>query len=379
MDSYNVTMSDLDFVTDKNPDIFIELYNQGVTPDYVLDSDRYSEEDIDKLNRVAFADQEHKLYPCHTKAACWQSAAHFIGRQKDDKDIAACIEKMAAYHGITEDVNKIKPALGLDKVEELEKKASEETPEENYALTVDFGDFENRGVQSFYPVNNYAQVIQASDDATEDFRAGKMPMGVMRKVAYIISNAADEMGVPMMELTAEVKSFGTKAAPDPNTAMLKLASRRNLGIDMTPYETAITNLNNSMAGVSYDDAINMANMVAEQLCLMDKSAGVRYSAQVPHPYALLFCGPTKADIEKAASSTVSILGINVPVVDLVNTRVSDIETRFTKEAAETIKTAIDTVRGDCTIEKSAAASNMIAGLSEEAQQEFLSILADVAW
>lgn len=379
MDSYNVTMSDLDFVTDKNPDIFIELYNQGVTPDYVLDSDRYSEEDVDKLNRVAFADQEHKLYPCHTKAACWQSAAHFIGRQKDNKDVASCIMKMAAYHGITEDVNKIKPALGLDKVEALEKKASEAAPEQNYALTVDFGNFENRGVQSFYPVNNYSQVIQSSDDATEDFRAGKIPMGTMRKVAYIIVDAADEIGVPRMELTAEIKSFGTKAAPDVENAMLKLASRRDQGIDISGYEDVLGGLGRSIAGVSFDNAVAMANMVADQLCLMDKEAGVRYNAVTPHPYALIFSGPTMDDIEKAASSTVSIKGINVPVVDMLNIRTEDIEKGFSKEAADKIKKAIDTVKGEPTIEKTATAASLLAELSDEAQFELLGQLADVGW
>lgn len=371
-------MNDLDFVTDKNPDIFIKLYDSGVTPEYVLESDRYTEEEIGKLNKVAFADPANNLYPCHTKAACWQSAAHFIGRQKEDKEIESNIMKMASYHGITSDVEKIKPALGITEAEELEKKASDEE-EGKYALTLNFGNFENRGVQSFYPVNNYSQVIQSSDDATEDFRAGKIPMGTMRKVAYIIVDAADEIGVPRMELTAEIKSFGTKAAPDVENAMLKLASRRDQGIDISGYEDVLGGLGRSIAGVSFDSAVAMANMVADQLCLMDKEAGVRYNAVTPHPYALIFSGPTMDDIEKAASSTVSIKGINVPVVDMLNIRTEDIEKGFSKEAADKIKKAIDTVKGEPTIEKTATAASLLAELSDEAQFELLGQLADVGW
>lgn len=369
-------MNDLDFVTDRNPDICAFLFDAGVTPDYVLQSERVTEDSVSTLDKVAFADPDKKLYPCHTKAACWQSAAHFIGRGKEDASVMNAIEKMASYHGITEDIATLKKALAP--TETMEKEASESNLK--YALSLDMTGFiKEGGVENFYPINSYEEVVDSAEDATADFQAGNMPVEVMRKVASTIMSAAREFSVPSIELTPEVMSFGNDNTPDATMAMYKLASRRKLGVDTTQYQKEIEALQEKQASMHLDDFMVAAEEVANRLAELDKQAGVKYSSKVENPYALVMCGPSIRDIEKAAASTVEVLGVRVPVADLVNLKDEDLEVEFAKSASVVIKEAKACVSGNTTVEMTNQAGDMLAGLSKEASMLLLAKLADAAW
>ena len=95
-------MPSIDFVTANNPAIFGYLQEKDAIPGYVLSSNKITKDEVDGLDKVAFANQAERLYPCH-KEACWESAASGSG----DATVKANIEKMASYHGIEEDVQAV--------------------------------------------------------------------------------------------------------------------------------------------------------------------------------------------------------------------------------------------------------------------------------
>ena len=91
-------MPSIDFVTANNPAIFGYLQEKDAIPGYVLSSNKITKEEVDRLDKVAFANQAERLYPCHTKEACWESAAYFAGSGESDANVKANIEKMASFH-----------------------------------------------------------------------------------------------------------------------------------------------------------------------------------------------------------------------------------------------------------------------------------------
>lgn len=370
-------MPKIDFITDQNPSVYLFMQDKNMLPDYVLKSNKLTEEDTAALNKVAFADPVNRLYPCHTKSACWQSAAYFASKHEQNDRLKENIEKMAAHHGIAEDVQKVFDAFE----DEFNKAASAEDHQEKkaYALELDMEGFQGRGVEKFYPINDRFEIIRAAEDSTADYKHGTIPMHAMRKIAFSIMEAADKHNVPASELTAQVQSLGTRRLPDPYAAETLIGMRKRAGVDMAPYEQAIKDLQEKMAGLGAMEAIEAADDTAKEIYFMDKKAGVLYRNGQLDPYALLFTGPTLADLEKAAASTVNIKGINVPVEDVVNLSDSTIDKVFSQASGDVIKQAKTLVSGDSTIAGCTEAAELIGGLDDGVQKVLLGTLANTAW
>lgn len=372
-----MAMPNIDFITDQNPSVYLFMRDRDMLPDYVLKSNKLTPEDTEVLDKVAFADPANRLYPCHTKSACWQSAAYFASKHETNDRLKGNIEKMAAHHGIAEDVQKVFAAFE----EEFQKAASADTGMEKkaYALELDMGGFQGRGVEKFYPINDKFEIVRASEDATSDYKHGTIPMYAMRKIAFNIMEAAEEQGVPANELTVQVQHLGTRRLPDPYAAETLVGMRKRAGVDIAPYEQAIKTLQEKMAGLGAMEAIEAADDTAKDIYFMDKEAGINYKRDQLDPYALLFTGPTINDLEKAAATTVNIKGINVPVEDVVNLADNTIDNVFSKASGDVIKQAKSLVSGDSTVSSCVEASELIGGLDDSVQKVLLGTLANTAW
>lgn len=370
-------MPNIDFVTDQNPSVYLFMRDRDMLPDYVLKSNKITPEDTAALNKVAFADQAHRLYPCHTKSACWQSAAYFASKHEDNAHLKEAIEKMAAHHGIEEDVQKVFAAFE----DEFRKAAATEPSIEKkaYALELDMGGFQGRGVEKFYPINDRFEIVRAAEDSTADYKHGTIPMYAMRKIAYNIMEAAEEQGVPVSELTAQVQHLGTRRLPDPYAAETLVGMRKRAGADVAPYTQVVKELQEKVAGLGAIEAIEAADETAKEIYFLDKEAGVAYRNGQLDPYDLLFTGPMLSDLEKAAASTVSIKGINVPVEDVVNLADSTIDNVFSKASGDVIKQAKSLVSGESTVSSCVEASELIGGLDDSVQKVLLGTLANTAW
>lgn len=370
-------MSTKDYVQCENPAIFMRLHEENLIPDYVLESPRVTEEDTEGLSVVAFADPYTRSYPCHTKAACWQSAAWYAGTAGDEVHVRENIEKMAAAHGISEDVAKVFDCFN----EEFAKVAEAEIVEEpQYALSMNLGGYQGRGFEQYYPINNYHEVTRSGEEVAEDYLGGMLPMPIMRKVASTLMKAAAAFDVPTCEMPRIVCQFGIQRLPDPFAAEVMIDMRKRAGVDIAPYVAMLTGLQEAMKkSASYTDSIALANNVADQMYQLDFDNGISYTGRVEDPYNLLFSGPAVEELEKAASQVVDIMNVNVPVVDFLNLSDEKIDAIFSKKAAAIIKQAKAQLEGSPAMEKTAAAANMLSTLPTEVSKILLSTLADVGW
>ena len=371
-------MSTKDYVTAQNPAIFMHLSEKELIPDYVMESPRVTTEETDGLSVVAFADPYSRSYPCHTKAACWQSAAWYAGTQADTPHVKAAIEKMAAAHGISEDVQKVFDCFEAERVKVAHAEVVEEP---QYALALDFNGYEGRGYEQHYPINSACEVIASCDDAAEDYLGGILPMPVMRKVATALVKAANAHSVATCDIPGVVLRYGVMRLPDPYAAEAMLSHmRKNAGLDTTPYVQAVANLRTALTKVAnHTEAIKLAEATASTIYDMDCDNHVRYSARMLDPYELIFSGPTVDELEKAAAQVVDILHVDVPVADFLNLSDEKIDTIFSKNAAMVIKQAKQNVEGEPDMEKTAAAASLLATLPEDVNKVLLSVLADTAW
>ena len=367
-------MPSIDFVTANNPAIFGYLHEKDAIPGYVLSSNKITKEEVDRLDKVAFANQAERLYPCHTKEACWESAAYFAGSGESDSTVKANIEKMAAFHGIEEDVRDVFAIFEgeMNKAAATEKK---EKSMEKFALTLDLQGFQGRGVENFYPINNAAEVVASSDACTADYNAGKIPSGAMRKIASAITEAAITCGVDPSELTGEVRAFGTRNTPDPYAAEILVKMRKSAA-----HNELMKEFQEKLASTSeLSEAIEVANEIAEKMYVLDKQAGVRYGKGVLDPYAILFTGPTLEEFEKAAASTISLRGVNIPVDDFVNLADKDIDVNFSSKSASIIKEAKSYISAGQSIDTCVNINNKLAELNRDTQNVLLNVLASTGW
>ena len=367
-----------DFTEAQNPAIFSHLNSQNLIPDYVMESDRITSEETDGLSVVAFADPYNRAYPCHTKAACWQSAAWYAGTQQNAPHIKDSIEKMAKAHGIEEDVQKVFDCFEAERVKVAH--AEVVTSEPQYALALNFGGYEGRGFEQHYPINNTVEIISSCDDAAEDFNGGIIPMPVMRKVATALVKAATAHNVAAYDIPGVVLRYGVQRLPNPYAAEALVGIRKDAGVDLAPYLSALAELRQAMEKVaSHEEAIALANLTAEHLYDLDCDNNIRYSARMEDPYALIFSGPTVEDMEKYAAHTVSVLDVDVPVVDFLNLSEEKIDTMFSKSAAAIIKKAKSQVEGDPDCEKTASAAITLSTLPDGVGKVLLGVLADTTW
>lgn len=374
---HNNRMSNIDFTEDNNPDYLLFLDGQDAIPAYVKESDMLSKAACADLSERAFADPAHRLYPCHTKTACWMSAAHFAGRHGTDETVKANIVKQAKFHGAEEDVQKV-----FDLLEpKIEKKAAAEEPMVKFALSIDWEGMNGRGKEDYYPVSNAVDVMMSSEAVADDYKAGRLPLPYMRKAARAIVKAATELTGSTGTLSPVVVKYGSVRLPDPYAASVILSgSRKAAGANVDDYMAVLDALKEGLAKcASFEAALEAADEAARQLFILDKKAGIEYGAHYQDPFVILFSGPTMRDVEKTAAAHVRIMDVCVPVVDFVNLSDAKIDQTFRKEAAAVIKQAKETVKGTPSSEKTASASEGIAALNADVQKVLLRTLAETCF
>lgn len=363
-----------DFTTDRNPDLFMWMNERKLVPDYVLDSGMCEPEDFEKLSCNAFADPQRRLYPCNTKEACWMSAVHYIGRGGDNQGVMDNIIKMADWHGIREDVDAAVEALSEAS---MEKEASADAPEREYALVLENDEGEEHG---YYPVNSSAEVVDSSEKAAADYRARALPLPTFRKVASTICDAAEKLGLISDDLSGEVVRFGEQRLPDPYTGQIVISMRKSAGIDTTPYELLLNALREGLEKAASTEAcFDVAHEVAGRMYAIDEAYGLNYGPRMVDPFTAIFSGPPRRDLEKFAASTVQVEDVYVPVTDFLNLGDDKIDRTFSKSAAADVKAAKALLEGQCNEEKCAAASDKVASMNPEARKVLLATLAEVAW
>ena len=377
-------MANNDYVGDNNPAILTFAHSNGLLPDYFLDSEQITAENTKNLYKVAFADQENRKFPCHTKAACLHSAIWYAANNMNEPEIKSGIEKLAAVHGISDDVNKVFDAFGsvIEKAAAAIKEDNEAAMEK-YALSIDFEGFRGRGVENFYPINNPAEINDSADKAYKDYCKGNLPLPAFRKAAHAITKAAEEHGMLHEEIDPTVTGVGADRLPDTDFAESCLAMRKQAGVEnLEPYKAILAEVVEGIEKVasSAEELIEIGEAAAEAMYKLDVSNGiVKYSNALMDPYTMLFSGPTVDEFLKEAAQCVNLRGVHVPIVDLMNISDSKIDKMFSPGAGEIVKAAKKMLEGENSIQKCAAASAHLEQLTKEASNILLKMLAGVGW
>lgn len=368
--------NDIDFTNDQNPDLFMWLDSKGAIPDYVMDSDVCEQSDFEKLASNAFADPQRRLYPVNTKEACWMSAAHYIGRGGNNPYILGNIEKMAAWHGISEDVRDVADLIS-DSFEKSASAGAEEPEEPEHALVLE----DNNGdLHSYYPLNNGFEVITSSEKAASDFRSRALPLPYFHKVACNIMDAAGVMNVHPGDVACEVVRYGTRRLPDPYTGEVIISMRKSAGVDVAPYVSLIEALREGLEKAASNQlAMEAAEDVASRMFMLDSAHKINYGPGMVDPFTAIFSGPPEEDLNKFAATNVRLGGVYVPAMEIMNLSDRKLESSFSAGTAAIVKEAKALLDGEFDEEKCASASDKLDALSPEAQKVLLATLAGVAW
>ena len=363
-----------DYIGQNNPAIFKYATDNNLIPDDVLDSPMIQEEDLKDLANTAFANPYARTYPCHTKAACVNSALWDAATHPGNELVTANIKKMAAAQGIQAEVDNIYNHFA----EAFTKAAAANEPqvkEAAYALTLTKED----GTEDhFFNITEAQDTIRSAEEADRQYRAGNIADPYFRKIASSLVGAAAEQGVPQEELPRSVRAFGTTRVPDPYMAELAVrdfCKRSNVAPE--PYVQEVLALQAIMEkAAAMDEAINGASYIADKMCELNLSNGILPGVE-DSPYSLIFQGPTMDEFMKYAGSTVYIMDVPVPAEEVINIPATTIDTQFAPQAGQMIHAAQAKLQEETAdaMDKVAAAAEALSKLSPGAARQLLWVLS----
>lgn len=364
-----------DFTTDKTAAIFDYADKAGLIPDFVKQSSFVSAEEVADMPDRIFADQNARLYPCHTKAATLVSAVYAAANQDDTYGVREEIEKRAATFDITEEVKSVFDHFDST----MDKSASvdqvEETVMQKFAHTATINGTEH----NFYDISTRADVLLAIDHIDADYKHGYIEPTIMRKVASAVAEQANNFGVGD-RLTYEIAKYASKRLPDIDAAQSLMSLRVSQVEDMTPYEACLDKFASALAECeSFEQTQEIVDQTAADIYAIDKKAGVKYSMVQPDPYEILLSGPTLEQMQKFASEHVYVQGVAVPTVDFVNMTDDRVDTYFSKSSAAIIKEAKHLLDSNSTAELTKQAADKLTELPADVQLKFLQVLADTGF
>jgi hypothetical protein len=282
-------------------------------------------------------------------------------------------------HGIEEDVQRVRQHFdSLFEKAAAATVAEEEPAVEKFAMVIDYNGANGRGEEGIYPLNTEWEIVGSSEQATRDYHNGMLPLPLFVKVAQAIM---EESGaVDPRDIDQEVRLYGTPRLPDPYGMETLVMMRKNAGVEPEPYLSLIQELQPAIVkSASVNDALEAAAQLAEGLFNLDLQNNISYGPNTQDPYRMLYTGPTVADMEKHAATTVNFMNVPVPVTDILNMSDKRVDQLFAAGAASVIKEAKAILEGAPAMEKSAAAAEKIATLNSTEQTIYLKELAGTAW
>lgn len=320
-----------DFIGINNPAIFAWADSHGLAPAWLKEASIPTEEDIQGLNKVAFANPYLREFPCHTKEATMMSA---IWDAANGAIVADNIKKFAEAHGIRTEVENVYNSF---EAEQTKSAAITHTPHYAFVLTDDDGnDFAFN-----YDISDKDNLIRSASALVDDFKSHIIDQHNMRKIAHIMVKTAAANGMDEKELPIQVRLFGVNRLPDFGVARLKIAAlcdRKN--IDFTPY--------GQILDVTQDTMQKLAG-TAETMELGDLTASAMWEAGLDYekngwsiednPYNLIFCGVPEDEFEKAANATVFVQDVAIPREAITSLSDEDIDARLSGKSACIVKAA----------------------------------------
>jgi hypothetical protein len=304
----------MDYVTSQNPKPLYRIDELVGTPAYVEQAPVITKEATEKLCNAAFAHPSKREFPCHTKVATYLSYAYLMGSTKTpDAKLVANIKSAGAAFGITADLEKIDTAVAGVK--------SASVPEKLFALPA--GTVEKHADTNFYPLNDAIEIEASAHQLLNDRK--RMSAGIFHKAATAIVKAAAQY--PGCVLPEKVAAAGVDRYPDFEYAT-KIAGNRRFVVKHPEALELYADLV-KVASASDADAEKVASLWEE----LDQRLGVKYENGIVDPYAAIYSGTPKAEVEKLASEVVIISDVPVPMSVIAKLPDEGFSQRFSAKTA----------------------------------------------
>lgn len=280
----------------------------------------------DELPPHVYGDPRRRLFPCHTPAACWTSAAFFLDKEAEFRDDAPLIWGRILHCARVFGVDKSLAGL-REKVAANVPSPDDDLPDEDFALVSGRPD---GTAERRYPLRNPAEVKRAAAYLAE--HRDSFPYEDRREFADRVLQKAARMGV---RLGGDEEEFLTKQAGH-GACTAREAAELLLGrfhaVRMGP----------GPAGELQKGILKLAEMVARTPSRLrepgmrvklartvddfDRATGLagKYGPALPRPEDVLF-GLTREKMAQAAQEhTHTVTGNIYRLADLERVRVEDV-------------------------------------------------------
>jgi hypothetical protein len=234
-----------------------------------------------------FADPRHRMFPCHTGAATWVSAAYFHSqKQAASKEVAQAIERRidaaAKHHGITSFVTAVKTA-----VEGARARTETELPDSDFALVVAY---EDGNKERHLPIRNPGELKVACDYLRQYYN--EFTFDDRRAIAekILTKAAALNVGLGVEQEALEKQAGHGSCAPE---TVANLVFSRAKAVRLIRHDLEMAEQLGKMAQDCLDrgsDVIVPSNLhkIAGFIDRVDHEYGFRGLTDLPKPEDVLF-------------------------------------------------------------------------------------------
>lgn len=342
-----------DFVRDNNPTFLPVVI--GALPDWAKDASVMLPDELAALSGSAFADPVRRLHPIHTKFAALMSGIYLASQGVlSTSPEGEAVKRACEIFGVWEDVERASELLSNTKSAAAEAIAPEAP---SYALMVKEAD-----VPGYYPITSAMQVQDSARALANDFAAGKIPTLWFKDASVAIMGAAARFGLDRDEVFGDVADAAEDRIIDIPRAHSLIEMRKFAGVpsDALGVYHQIVDALDREAGM-----VDTGVALIEQL---DRSFGVKYAGVQKHPWLVIHCGPTLAEIEKAAHTNVVVSDVLVPAASFGKIDQNEISMRMGRDVAGLCLNAIKLASS-----APAEASKIVGSLAPEVQRELLEL------
>lgn len=278
----------------------------------------------EQLPSHVYGDPRRRLFPCHTQAACWTSAAFFLDKQAEFRGDAPLIWDRILHCATVFGINKA--------VEDLKEKVAANVPapeadlaDEDFALVSGHPDGTS---ERHYPLRNPLEVKAAADYLAAHRDA--FPYEIRREFADRVLQKAAQLGVALPDEDFIVKQAGHGACTAKEAAELLLGRFHATRLGPGPtndLQKGILKLAQMVAQCpSKIREPGMRVKLARTVDDFDRAAGLvgQYGPALPRPEDVLF-GLTREKMAAVAKDhTHTITGHIYKLADLERVRMDDI-------------------------------------------------------
>jgi len=351
-----------DYTQTDNPRCLYAAAAAKPFPEWVAADGIPTREETATLSKQAFASEDDRLLPIHTKTATFYSALDYFSRPNEFSEVTYERVKTACdVHGITADI----PDYTQVFQDSFEKQAADYIVPvaDRFALN-----FDVEGSQyELLPINDAYDVSLAAEELDKMATEQRIPHELAVAAAVEITKAAADFGVT--DIIGFTSTFGVEREADFTKAAAAVASRaRSMNYDAYAVAAYGGIIKSAAEGsITAEDAV-------AKLHVLDRANDVVYSYinpkhGVPAPEQMIYSGISKQAALTQVSDNVLIDGVAVPLSAWNAMDSEVVGFRMSKDASDVITPHIGT-------RDASEASLAIMDMAQDEQHNLLELLLD---